>query len=343
MRSPSSPLLRQWLLLRAIESGRGAATIKELAVATGMSEKTIRRDVALLRKVGFPVEERLGEFGRKTFSLSRADTPPLEFGYDEALALYLCRRAAVGFAGTFVEESLAEAFRKIEAALGKRAAKYVETMLGRIVQTQVGGDYADKAELLDGLFIAIEEDRAVFLTYRSQRSTEPVTYDVYPYRLIDHGGSLYLFGYSPDHGETRTWKVDRMLDAQPTEVRFQRPDDQAVTAQLANNFGVFSGKGDLKVRIRFAASAARYVTEKRMHASQQVEPQPDGTAIAEFRLNGTTEVKAWALSFGSAAEVLEPDALRQEIAEELAKLAQTYEFGVPRAVPVLRSKSRIAP
>ena len=81
-----------------------------------------------------------------------------------------------------------------------------------------------------------------------------------------------------------------MLDAEPTEVRFQRPDAGQITAQLAGNFGVFSGKGDVHVRIRFAPSAARYVAEKRMHASQQVAPQPDGGAIVEFRLSNTTGV-----------------------------------------------------
>ncbi len=190
----SSPLLRQWALLQALASGNGETTIKSLVAVTGMSEKTIRRDIAVLRRVGFPVVEQSGEFGRKTFSLTSPDVPSLLFSYDEALALHLCRRAVLGFGGTFVEQSLLTAFRKIAASLGPRAAKYVESMLPRISHTQLGGDYADQAELLDRLFIAIEEDRAVFLTYRSQRTTEPITYDIYPYRLVDHRGSLYLFG-----------------------------------------------------------------------------------------------------------------------------------------------------
>lgn len=323
--SGSSPLFRQWQLLRAIAAGNREATIKSLSASTGMSDKTIRRDIALLKDVGFPVEEKAHEFGRKTYALTTPSVPQLQFAYDEALALYLCRRSAVGFEGTFVAEAVATAFKKIETSLGRRAARYVETMLSRVVQTQLGTDYSDQAELLDRLFIAIEEDRAVFLTYRSQRSTEPVTYDVYPYRLIDHRGALYLFGHSPDHGESRTWKVDRMLDAQPTEVRFQRPNDEVIGTQLSGSFGVFSGRGDVPVRIRFAAGAARYVSEKKMHASQTVESQPDGTAIAEFRLSNTTEVKAWALSFGAAAEVLEPEELRIEISKELQLLVQTYQ------------------
>jgi predicted DNA-binding transcriptional regulator YafY len=247
----ASPLLRQWSLLRAIAGDR-ESTVKTLAATTGMSEKTIRRDIALLRDVGFPIDERSGEYGRKTFSMHRGGAPALEFSYDEALALYLCRRASAGFCGTFVEQALSVAFRKIETSLGRRAAKYVDTMLARIAQTQHAGDYTDKAELLDRLFIAIEEDRTVFLTYQSQRSTEPVTYDVYPYRIIEHRGSLYLFGHSPDHGEPRTWKVDRITDVGLTDIHFQRPADAQIDAQLSGNFGIFSGQGDTLIRIRFA-------------------------------------------------------------------------------------------
>ncbi len=152
----------------------------------------------------------------------------------------------------------------------------------------VDNQYTEKAELLDRLLIAIEEQRAVFLTYRSQRATEAVTYDVYPYRIIDHRGSLYLFGHSPDHAESRTWKVDRMQAADLTEVRFQRPEESHLDNQLAGSFGIFHGHGEVRVRIRFDREAARYVKEKRMHASQQVIEQPDGCAIAEFQLSTTT-------------------------------------------------------
>jgi predicted DNA-binding transcriptional regulator YafY len=291
----------------------------------------------VLRRVGFPVEETTGEFGRKSYSLA-VDVPALQFGYDEALALHLCRRSVSGFAGTFVDLSLQSAFDKIAASLGPRAAKYVETMLTRIVQTQISGGYADKAELLDRLFIAIEESKTTFLTYRSQRATEPVTIECYPLRILDHRGSLYLYGYSRDHGENRTWKVDRMVDAQPTEFQFQRPDDEQISAQLAGSFGIFTGKGDVPVRIRFAPSAARYVSEKRMHASQTVIPQPDGGAIVEFRLSNTTEVKAWALSFGPAAEVLEPETLRNEIAADLSATASRYAKSKPLSTRKVRAK-----
>jgi len=62
-----SPLPRQWQLLEQLSTKK--ATIKELVKATGMSEKTIRRDLVMLREIGFDLIETVGEFGRKYWSL----------------------------------------------------------------------------------------------------------------------------------------------------------------------------------------------------------------------------------------------------------------------------------
>ena len=80
-----------------------------------------------------------------------------------------------------------------------------------------------KAELIDQLLVAIEDSRAVFITYQSERATEAVSYDVHPYGLIEHRGSLYLVGFSPSHDNVRIWKLDRMQDVDVTRVPFQRP------------------------------------------------------------------------------------------------------------------------
>ena len=57
------------------------------------------------------------------------------------------------------------------------------------------------------------------------RATEPVTYDVYPYGLAYHHGSLYLIGCNPRREQVCHWKVDRIEKAEVDNFRFQRPED----------------------------------------------------------------------------------------------------------------------
>src|SRR5262245_58675169 len=99
--SEEPSLQRQWILLRALASRRLGLTVREMARELGVTEKTIRRDLARFSRVGFPLEESVGEIGRKTWRIVPAGTqPPLSFAFDEAAALYLGRRLLEPLAGT---------------------------------------------------------------------------------------------------------------------------------------------------------------------------------------------------------------------------------------------------
>ena len=66
---PHSPLIRQWHLLEWLSSEPEGITVGEAAEATGVDPKTIRRDLILLRNVGFDLEETVEDFGRKRWRI----------------------------------------------------------------------------------------------------------------------------------------------------------------------------------------------------------------------------------------------------------------------------------
>jgi len=67
------------------------------------------------------------------------------------------------------------------------------------------------------------------------------------------------------------------------------------------------------------------VKESRWHGSQKLTTQPDGSLIAEFSLPDTQEIKRWIMSFGPSAKVLGPEALVEEIANDLQRMLWTYK------------------
>ena len=324
--SADSPLVRQWILLRTLCARRYGSTVKELAEEMDVSEKTIRRDLEVFMAAGFPLEETVGDFGRKSWCISQTkNQPEIGFAYDEAIALYLGRHLLEPLAGTLFWEAAQRAFRKIRAMLGKEALKYLDNFGAMFHQTMVGtSDYSKKADLIDQLMVGIEDRKSVFIAYQSLRATEPVTYDVYPYGLTYHRGSLYLIGLSPQHDEIRHWKVDRIENAEVTKFPFTLPEDFDLHEHLATSFGVYHGNGDVHVKVRFSPDVARYVQESSWHKSQKLTKQKDGGVVAEFDLGDTEEIMRWVMSFGKHAEVIEPDELRAKIIEELNGALSAY-------------------
>jgi predicted DNA-binding transcriptional regulator YafY len=303
-----------------------------LAEESGVSEKTIRRDLATFRSAGFPIDEQAGEFGRKSYRIDpRWSKPDIGFTFDEALALYLGRKFLRPLAGTMIWEAAQRAFKKIRATLGESALKYLDKVGGAFHETAFGlSDYSGHGEILDNLLIGIEDRRVVFITYRSQRSTESVTYPIHPYCVKRHEGSLYVHGHKPDDGELRTWKLDRIEQANVDPMPFTMPADLDLEARFAGSLGIYDGQDDLHVKIRFTCEVARYVAEKQWHPSQQLAPQNDGSLIVDLQLSNTVEVKSWILSFGANAEVLEPDELRRDIADDLEHMLNLYSTPHPQ-------------
>ncbi|HEX6984210.1 MAG TPA: WYL domain-containing protein [Planctomycetaceae bacterium] len=322
----AAPLVRQWLLLRTLAARRHGATLRELAGEAGVCLKTVRRDLQALAAVGFPLACSAGEYGRKAWRLEGAAGPPLTFTPDEAAALYLGRRLLDPLAGTYLWEAAGRAFRKIRAHLGEPALRHLEKLGSAFHATAAGAsDYARRTDLLDALLTACEDRRAVRLAYQSLKATEPVSYEVHPYGFVWHRHSLYLVAHSPDRDGVRTFKLDRVADAELRDARFVRPEGLSLERLLEHSFGVVQTDGEpVTVRARFSPAVARYVEEQNWHPSQRVERLRGGGVVLELRLSHTGEFKRWVYSFGAAAEVLGPPELRAEVAAELREMAARY-------------------
>jgi predicted DNA-binding transcriptional regulator YafY len=326
MRDDTS-LRRQWILLKSLSASRLGLTVREMATEAGVNEKTIRRDLDSFQRVGFPLEETVGEFGRKKWRISgHGNQPPLSFTFEEAAALYVGRRLLDPLAGTLIWDAAQAAFRKIRASLGQPVLEYLECFRHFFHQIAFGASsYATKSEVIDELTRACEEGKAVHILYQSDRATEPAFRDVYPYGITYHRGSLYLVALDPQEDKVKHYKVDRIEEVEISAFPFPRPPGFDLASHLSGSLGIFHGEGDVAVTVRFKQAVARYVLEHKWHPSQKLTKQRDGSLLAEFRLSCTEEIRSWLLSFGSKAMVLEPEELRDEIAREVHALCAAYE------------------
>jgi predicted DNA-binding transcriptional regulator YafY len=226
---------------------------------------------------------------------------------------------------------------KVRAALGPTALDYVQRSASLFHVAACGAhDYSRRCEFIDTLLQGMEDARAVHILYQSERATEPAWRDVYPYGWAFHKHALYLVAQDPSERKTKHYKLDRIDGVELTNFPFPRPAGFTLAAHLAGSFGVYQGDGDHTVKVRFAPSAARYVSEAAWNGCQRLTRQRDGSLLAVFRLSALEEIKSWVLGFGRKALVLEPEELRREIADELRALAAAYAAPVPRDQPARR-------
>jgi predicted DNA-binding transcriptional regulator YafY len=317
-------LARQWLLIQRLARSRSGAGLTELADELDCVRRTVYRDLDALMYAGFPVvsERRDGKvYYRFLDTFKLGDVP---FSTDEILALAFGADLLRTLEGTVFHDSIRSALGKIRAGLGPELTGYL-TRLAEAFRVLPGPHkrYAELGDTVRTLNDSVLERRRLEMRYRTGSTGVENTRKLDPYRVWYRSGGLYVVGHDHRSGEIRTFAVDRILEIESTDERFEPPEDFDFDRYIGSSFGVVAEPA-ARVRIRFAPSWAAYVREHSWHPSQELEPLADGGLELIMEVGGTAELRSWVLSFGSGAEVLEPPELREDVARELRHTATLY-------------------
>jgi predicted DNA-binding transcriptional regulator YafY len=187
-------------------------------------------------------------------------------------------------------------------------------------------DYRERTEELDDLFQAVSDLRVLRLSYRSagRQADEQIT--VHPYALVLHRDSIYCVGYHVERGEVRTLLLDRMRNTQASvSDRFELPRDFSIDDYFQGEFGIWKAKDKHKVVLEFEASASQYVRMRRIHPSQKISVLPGGRLRLVMQVGDLTQLSSWVLEWGKSVRVIEPDALKERVIDELRGALAAYD------------------
>jgi predicted DNA-binding transcriptional regulator YafY len=320
----NAEVIRQWSILKELEASR-RVTIDDLALRTGVTTRTIRRDLEALQTAGFPLFDETHD-GKKFWTLERKAFKRLDdtaFTLAELSALYFSRTLVECLSGTPFERDVRSAFDKLSAALTPGMKQFLDRMpLVMQAKAEPGAQAtAPRTKEVAQLVEATMQQRRVTMRYHSFSSNREKTYVFEPYRLLFGQGGLYVIGMVPEYGGLRTFAVDRVAQVSLTEERFEPlelPDDA-----FAHSLGVNQGTPET-IEVLFAPKIARYVRERVWHPSQELVELPDGSLRLTLNVVNDWALKSWILGFGGLATVTAPDSLAAEIMTELRAALEGY-------------------
>ncbi len=188
---------------------------------------------------------------------------------------------------------------------------------------------ADPA-LLDACRTAIRNRHRLRLRYFSAHRNETDTRIIRPYHLHYYQGEPHLLAWCEWKTDFRQFFLGRVREWQLLEpdAAFARDPSFDADAYWRRGLGLQHGEPPVTVRARFSPYQSRWIRERRYHASQQIEEQPNGGLILTLRVAGLAEVQRWLMSFGAEVEVLEPESLRLSITDHAKKVVTIYDGGV---------------
>jgi len=333
-------ILRQWNLLKALQTRGEGIPLKNLASQFDVSERTIQRDFEILQELGFPIAHEEDDYGKRFWRMPHDffRTGPFVLSLTEAVSLLLAERVLTPLAGTYLAEGLLTVLEKIRSQVPQRALDYFSELDETIHVRRMGAaDYSEHADTIRTLVDAARAEKTVEVSYRAIWRGAEYTTAFDPYGLIYYDGDLFTIGRSHRADDVRMLKVTRILEAQGTDRGFTRPVDFRLEDEFRTSFGILrSGSEPVEVTVRFTGATAALVAERVWHESQQLTwlpaeetlfEQPSDeldTLMARYRLSGVAEFKRWIKGFGEQAEVLNPAWLRAELYAELRDAAERH-------------------
>lgn len=182
------------------------------------------------------------------------------------------------------------------------------------------GDYApDEGEHRTTLLRAARDRVACGIMYLKPRAQEPEGRLIHPYALVHAEGSWYVVAHCCVREAMRVFRVDRVLEAAPSDVSFEVPAGFDITEYVAS--GVYRAAADDEVRIRYSPRIARWIRERASLGMISMTEEPDGSIVLCHRVADPHWAVTQVLQYGADAEVLEPSGVRAMVRDIALKLA----------------------
>jgi predicted DNA-binding transcriptional regulator YafY len=318
-RDRTARLLRLQILLWQHPNGLG---VEEIARRCLISKRTVYRDLATLES---ELEVPIWEQGSKRGIAEGYFLPPISFTQAEAVNIFLAVRKMQYFSPAG-NSSVASTFMKLNTVVPPFLKKQIQNTIDHL--DKVPRDER-KTNNFNKLIQAWLSGHAVTIRYQEIYGQQPYETTIEPYFLEPSARNRanYVIGYCREKKAICTFIIDRILGEVKIEKdTFDIPADFNIDEYLSSAWGAFVDKQVETVKLRFSKRISQAIKETKFHASETVEMQKDGSLIATLNINNTGDFHAWIMSFGKDVEVLEPESLRNQMANVVRSLVDIYHL-----------------
>lgn len=168
---------------------------------------------------------------------------------------------------------------------------------------------------------ALLEQKQIAVAYTKERHLlTKRTLD--PLKLLHYQGRWYLYAWCYLRESRRLFHLSRIQNAQLLPQPIQHPMDKR-DRSLTGVFGIFKGAPTNMVTISFKGQAAETVRYQQWHPEQSVDEKSDRLLLT-LPVADHREIIMKVLQFGSLAEIISPQQLREEVHVELGKMLHLY-------------------
>jgi predicted DNA-binding transcriptional regulator YafY len=222
--------------------------------------------------------------------------------------------------------SLSSTFMKLNAIVPPILKKQIQNAIDHLEKRPRD---EKKINNFDNLIKAWLSGNRVIIRYQELYGQKPLKYTIEPYFIEPSARNRanYVIAYCREKKSICTFIIDRIVGEVKIEAEtFEIPEHFNIDKYLASAWGAFADQKVEGIKLRFSERISLAIKETSFHPSQATELQGDGSLIMKLKVNNTGDFHAWIMSWGKDVEVLEPEALRNEMKDVIRTLADVYDI-----------------
>jgi len=291
---------------------RRTCTAEAMAEHFGLSVRTIYRDIAALGEAGVPI---LAEAGIGYSLMKGYLLPPVNFSEQEAYALSTGVMLAQRMTTHSYNEKMQSALDKIKAVLPNEAKHRLELLARGMATPQT--EHPQQADL-SVLQQAIARQQLLTFDYQNASQTHSQR-EVEAAGLVFYLGRWHLIAWCRLRQDYRDFRTDRIHNLQLKGEQFQARGDFNAKDFLQSG----TPPAQLTAQILFAHTAADRARREWWQGITDEQQNAEGVVMT-LNCSDWTSLACWILSLGTAAKVLVPDELKQEIRSQSSAVLALY-------------------
>lgn len=322
---------RQWRMLHHLPRHPKRMSSAELTarlVSDGyeVTQRTVQRDLIALSQA-FPL---VADDNRPRGWAFAADARPTEvpgLSSHEAMALRLAEAHLEHLLPPASRRDLHGHFQAARAVLDTTRLRH---WAARVAVAPTGlATAAPHVEpgVLETIYDGLLEQRVIAARYRRRGDEAARPYRLHPLGLVYRDNVGYLLAMNGDYSDVLQHALHRFEHAALEETPARElPGFDAQTYARSDAMAFVLSDAPLALALRLDAHAGARLAETPLSDDQQIETLADGALLLRATVADTRALRTMLLGFGPLCEVVEPPALRQEIAAAHRAAASRYEL-----------------
>lgn len=301
-------------------SRHGGITVKEVAEAFSVNERTAQRMIAALKDVFPSISHQTDNERRRRWKLRDTSMLGMQGLYRRELVALEASITRAEREGAHMEvEALRSLRDRLVATLPSAQARSMEVDAEAILEAKgyacrPGPKVKTSPAVLNIISAALRGPFRLIIRYQGAQDAQPRKRVIEPYGIL-LGTRHYLIARdTAKDANLRRFRMDRIEKAEITNDWFEKDRDFDLEAYAARSFGSFHSDDEFsRVVWRFSPAAAATAREFEFHPKQEMTELEDGGLLVSFEASGLVEM-AWHLAkWGAEVEVVEPAALREMV------------------------------